>query len=571
MLNGYSLLNKFSGLLVLFGVLASPVYGQSGEYPAPSHPEMTAPQSAEDIMPYAREFAANENGFLGHGFGIAQAGESIILVATSIEKEAEIYFEAIIRALEERGVNPIFMRDHDIVGVSLEEARELAAYKVSIGITSDSSTGWSEGCNHFKLNDFLETTRPDLYEKCNPPALSARLPDHLQAINAKLATARNEVPRYVNEYIDNNPKIKGVFYGRGGPIWERFAPKKERWLGLFRFDNMWIAMSPRSDFPADVWMLSEEISMEPMASTDKVTITDPEGTDAWFDLTEDQAQRWAAGVYLRGHLFIFPQEAYGGYGLNVLNYPANIPDYIPASPIARLNGTVVAHASHAGFFPAIEQVWDNGYLKEVKGGGLYGELLRTLMKMPGMNEKTWPHYPEPGYFWHYESALGTNPKGLRPDITKGRVAAERERDGIIHWALGAQVWHDPGDLTIPAPSLVKFEEENKLPGTYHGFHLHNYFNTVKLRIRGTDRWVTIVEKGRSNSLDNPEVRALASRYGDPDEVLSTEWVPEIPGINAPGNFEKFAEDPYTHDKGIIEQIKAGTYNKFNPYVRPPNN
>ena len=32
-------------------------------YPAPSHPEMKAPTSVEDIMPYAREFAKNESGF----------------------------------------------------------------------------------------------------------------------------------------------------------------------------------------------------------------------------------------------------------------------------------------------------------------------------------------------------------------------------------------------------------------------------------------------------------------------------------------------------------------------------
>jgi len=461
------------------------------------------------------------------------------------------------------------MHDYEIVGVTLEQARELNAFKASLGITTDSSQGWTEGCGHFRLNDFLETARPDLYAKCHPPAMSADLPQHLQEANTRLSAAGTTVPEYLNEYMDNNPGIKGAFYGRGGPIWERFHPKKERWLGLFRYDNMWEAMAPTTDFPADVWMLSEELSMEPMASTDKVTITDPEGTDVWWDMTEEQAQRWVRGVYLRGHLFVFPQEAYGGYGLNVLNYPANVPEYISVGPIVRLNGTVVAHASHAGYFQPITQIWDNGYLKEVKGGGLYGELLRTLMQMPGMNEKTWPGYPEPGYFWHYESALGTNPKGLRPDITKQAIAAERERDGVMHWALGAQVWHDPGVMTTPAPSLVAFEKEHKLPAVYHGFHLHNYFNTIKLRIRGSDRWVTIVDKGRSTSLDSPEARALASRYGDPDQILATEWVPEIPGINAPGNYEDYGNDPYAHAKEVMEKIKAGTYNKYNPDVRPP--
>ena len=44
------------------------------------------------------------------------------------------------------------------------------------------------------------------------------------------------------------------------------------------------------------------------------------------------------------------------------------------------------------------------------------------------------------------------------------------------------------------------------------------------------------------SLDDPEVRALASRYGDPDYLLAEDWIPEVPGINAPGDIV----GQYTH-------------------------
>ncbi|NNE38291.1 MAG: hypothetical protein HKN08_08300 [Gammaproteobacteria bacterium] len=564
-------------MLLSVNLMAPLVQGQSFEqdsYPAPSYPNISPPKTVADIMPYAREFAANENGFLGHGFGIVNPGEKVILLTTTIHDEAELYITAIVQALEERGVEPILMRHYDIAGVTLDEARRLEVELKAMGRTTDSSQGWTEGCKFFDNNDFLQDTRPDLYELCFPPGIESQLPENLRDAYTSLLNTGYDgtvIPKYINDYIDKNPDVKGVFFGRGGPIWEYFHPHKERWLGLFRFDNMWTAMSPRSDFPADVWMMSEEITMEPLSSSDKATIIDAEGTNVWWDMTEDQAQRWSRGVYLRGHLFMFPQEAYGSYGLNVLNYPASVPEYIPVNPMVKLNGTIVSHTSHAGFFPAIEQVWKDGYLQEVKGGGIYGELLRTLMKMPGIHDTTWPHYEEPGYFWHYETALGTNPKGLRPDITEQRVAAERERDGILHWGLGAQVWHDPGVLDGGATSLEEFEEKFKLPAEIHGFHLHTYFNTMKVRIRGTDRWITLVNKGRSTSLDNPEVRALASRYGNPDEVLATEWVPEIPGINAPGNYESFAEDPFTYNKEVMERIKRGEYGKYNPDVRSPGN
>jgi hypothetical protein len=67
------------------------------------------------------------------------------------------------------------------------------------------------------------------------------------------------------------------------------------------------------------------------------------------------------------------------------------------------------------------------------------------------------------------------------------------------------------------------------------------------------------------SLDNPEVRALASRYGDPNELLAEDWRPEIPGINAPGNYmTDYAPDPWKTVKRVIDKVLAGTYEHFYP-------
>ena len=39
---------------------------------------------------------------------------------------------------------------------------------------------------------------------------------------------------------------------------------------------------------------------------------------------------------------------------------------------------------------------------------------------------------------------------------------------------------------------------------------------------------TIIEKGRLAILDDPKVRREAEKYGGPDEILTEDWIPEIP-------------------------------------------
>jgi hypothetical protein len=57
-----------------------------------------------------------------------------------------------------------------------------------------------------------------------------------------------------------------------------------------------------------------------------------------------------------------------------------------------------------------------------------------------------------------------------------------------------------------------------------------------------------------------EVRALASRHGEADRILAQDWVDEIPGINAPGDYLKdYTPNPWEKAGEIIDQVEAGTY------------
>jgi hypothetical protein len=56
--------------------------------------------------------------------------------------------------------------------------------------------------------------------------------------------------------------------------------------------------------------------------------------------------------------------------------------------------------------------------------------------------------------------------------------------------------------------------------------------------------IKLIDKGHLTTLDDPEIRNLAARYGNPDEVLREAWIPAIPGINVDGSYSRdYAGDP----------------------------
>ena len=65
----------------------------------------------------------------------------------------------------------------------------------------------------------------------------------------------------------------------------------------------------------------------------------------------------------------------------------------------------------------------------------------------------------------------------------------------------------------------------------------------------------------------PELRALASRYGNPDDVLSKDWVPYLPGINTPGKYEEYAKNPWKTFSELMKKVETGTYEYFYPATK----
>jgi len=552
--------------MFVFVIPAAAHGAEQAKYPPPRFPSYTkAPKSVEEVMPYARAIARQTTGLQGEGFGILKQGEAVALVVEATTDDMIV--DTVKRAIEERGVKVQILHDYELAGVSRADAAELR--KARQRFTSEQgymeARQWIEErfADPEAPKKWLKERRPDLYNALYPS--KADMPDRLREAQKKLD--RENVGKGIKDYLEKNPNVKGFFWGRGGTTTLRryVRPYEEKFLGVMVFDNRWTVMSKISQFPGDVWRLAEERTIEPIAWSDRLEITDPEGTNLTSDLTEDMAERWARGVYQQGHLYMFPNQATGRFPYAVVEYPAFQKKWNPRSPTPKANGVIAGTANHAGHFPRTEAVIKDGYVVDVKGSGTYAEVWREFLKYPKINELTYPYHDRPGYWLLYETALGTNPKFFkRPDENLiGDNVTERNRSGVLHFGHGIRVHHGP-DNPEWSKEWVDFTTKNNMPND-HWFHIHNYFSTYRLRVRGTkNTWVTIINKGHMTSLDSPEVRALTSRYGDPKELLAEDWVPQIPGINAPGRYEDYAKDPWKTVSMIFKKVEEGKYEYFYP-------
>jgi hypothetical protein len=312
-----------------------------------------------------------------------------------------------------------------------------------------------------------------------------------------------------------------LVHGKGGGI----PPSKHRyeafpWLGREHF------ASRATVFPRDLHARVNERAWRPIweeGRGGRMHLTDPEGSDLEWDMLPEYFERPSAmfGPVPRwNHLMSHP--------------PTPISEHESTRGIAK--GTT----NHFGrpFVPITVRV-ERGRVESVEGGGAYGDAWRELLAEA--RDIHYPCFPRPGLFWLWEVAIGTNPKIVRPGniryLSSGGFEWERRRSGIVHLGFGTQ-WRGPEEKWAGESDLV-----------YGHLHVHCLAATLVLETSG-GRSHTILDKGRLTALDDPEVRDIAARYGDPDRVLAEDWIPPIPGVTVPGSYADYAADPaayiYSH-------------------------
>lgn len=318
-------------------------------------------------------------------------------------------------------------------------------------------------------------------------------------------------------WIEDLAKTRGydlLIHGKGGAI-PKVSHRYEGfpWVVKDHFDRA------SNLFPRDLHRLINERTWSRITDNvgGRIVLTDPEGTHLTLTILERplrDTSRHDYGMSPKwGHLMAHPP-----------------------TPIEReddSSGVIAGTTSHFSRpFPRIEVELANDRVVDIRGGGAYGDEWRKLEDESKGTQ--YPCFPRPGLFWLWEIAIGTNPKIARPSnidkLSSGGFEWERRRAGIIHCGMGTR-WRSSEEVWAGERGIL-----------YGHLHVHLLAATLVVQTpRGEE--VKVIERGRLSAYDDADVRDLAARYGDPDQVLHDDWIPEIPGVTVPGSYEEYAKAP----------------------------
>ncbi len=357
--------------------------------------------------------------------------------------------------------------------------------------------------------------------------------------------------------VEDHPEFTQIYAGDAGEGHYKMAigsKFRANWMYRRRED----LLARYTNFPVQIQRLLEGKLVDLFARASAVHITDPEGTDLSWDVSVDEAQLWRQGSWIPWHIigttieavrFAQVRPAFGGNRIDSLRKFAPI----AAKHYPTINGVIAGTVNHTGFFPRMELEVKGGKVASILGGGEYGRRFKDIVER--FKDVQYPAYPGPGYAFLNDATIGANPKTFRAVDTLWHTATpwygggnERYRAGVIHFGFGAE--HDD-------PEFIKFGKEQQVP-IKHMAHVHAYFADYKIKDRETGEWIKLIDRGRLTVLDDPAVRRLASLIANPDDLLAYDWVPAIPGMNYPGDYDRdYAPDPVTW----IRRDVAGEFGK----------
>lgn len=328
--------------------------------------------------------------------------------------------------------------------------------------------------------------------------------------------------------IEAQDRFDKLLWGFGGPILGDTRFKIQR----MPFITPEMTASPAHLLPPDLLDAIDQWTWRKVTAARRVRITDPEGTDLTFtnhDEYYDEKREFFSPKLMEQW---FPQNA--DYAKRPLGgHIWGKPWVFLDSSFEDGSGVVAGTMNHIGPHPWIRMTVDKSAIRDIEGGGLYGDALREVQSNTA--NMTFPGLPGEGLLYWWEASIGTNPKIHRPreNFMSGWCCGlyERMRSGVVHIGFGTIVSSEPEREAI----------RQGLPAGH--FHVHLYFPTMTLEMADGEEEV-LIDAGRLAALDAPEIREIAARHGDPDQLLSEDWIPAIPGLNMDGDYWRdYAPDP----------------------------
>jgi len=310
-----------------------------------------------------------------------------------------------------------------------------------------------------------------------------------------------------------------VINGAGGP-----PPMESYDWEYIPWDTADQFLFSQAGFPYEVQYAMDRKAYSTLLRARKIRATDPEGTDmAW---------NWHPNY--EG----INREEHPGYEFVLAGHLGAIPQF--HSPLdADANGTIAGTINHTGTFPRLALTITKNQIAKVAGGGEYGRLWQEMLE--ACRGIQFPGFPAPGCGWFEEAAIGSDVWRARSlDFAEsiGGASWERGRAGVIHWGLGVARNLDA------VPAVRQWHQEHETPSGAGHWHVHTYFTTMDFTL-DDGKQLRVIDKGHFTWLDDPEIRQIASKYGNPDEILREKWIPAVPGINIPGNYlSDYAADPF---------------------------
>ena len=494
---------------------------QLAGYPAPRYPKIPNITSVDQLMPYTRFILAKQGDksiIMRPGYNI-QGGERVLMQMN--DTTDPLVIEAFRRAFVEKGCKV------DIVILPTPKSQ---------------MEGEIDGADEMKLGLAALPLQRARYAALGTKGLKT-LPEGPEDA---LAFSNFIEARKYNLVIGPSDWV-----GQKNP----YMAERMNW-----FTREMLA-SPATTFPEELVMLIDRKGWEVLRAAKSARFTDPEGTDihwTWFPGYWQVVEGTHPTIKEPGGGPASGQSGYiYGPGRSedplIPGHLMGIPEGI-VLPESDAEGVIAGTSNHYGPYPFMKVTVQRHLVTNVEGGGEFGRLLKDVLEK--YKTMKFPNYPREGYGYVIECAIGTNPKIARQynvmetPYLKRQWVDERRRSGIIHWGFG-----------IISNVNEAYAVEHDAP-TYH-YHTHQYFATYEATMPDGQK-VLLLNKGRLTSLDDPEVRRVAAKYGNPDELLREDWIPAIPGINVAGDYMKdYAENPAAYIREEQRQAYPEAIATFN--------